>query len=657
MTQRAPPRLRVERLVIFESRSPVTVTRDIRLHAGLNIVWAEDAVASESTTDVERAGHGVGKTTFSLMLRAVLGDDGAAVKTMRAHLAEYYDSGGIAAEIVVDGERFAVFRAYSAPSFARRNGTIESLFEEEGNADALDFSTYVTVVGEAACLRHMPTRALPVTGQVIEWSHVLCWIARDQALGLRQYFEWRNDDGTGLRRRAADPPNLVRLALRLLSTAEAEVDAKIAGINRDLPKARETLRVEEQRGTNTRRIVETQLRTWAGVSNTLQMVTDDLFADSVEKELQRKTQQLETKNDRDRVAVAALDLELADVAADIKSQDRIAQLAKARWDETVALRQKDDKSLKEIRERRDKLLTLSGTCQYGAVSYEDCSYVQAQRDTAQLAATRDIKVLTSQIDKEGEREDNAKTLYEREAGALSELTTAREERIKTRKEFNFAIEKRLRQLGEGDSVRRTLTQWQESYETLETAKLRTARSAVVKLERDLAAAEGIKLSAQRQVSERAQQISARVSKLIKVFGVSGRYEPFDEKRPFHMLGADGDAYTVLEILLGDLACAEEGFSDGGGAHPGLLIFDCPREREMSPHLYDRFLRLVDDECRAMPELQIIITTTTPPPEPLRSEPTRILRLSHASNDDLLLKRCIENLLTRATPVMRETEEP
>ncbi|MBL0195280.1 MAG: hypothetical protein IPQ09_13815, partial [Myxococcales bacterium] len=111
-------------------------------------------------------------------------------------------------------------------------------------------------------------------------------------------------------------------------------------------------------------------------------------------------------------------------------------------------------------------------------------------------------------------------------------------------------------------------------------------------------------------------MNVRFAKLAEIFGALGRYVPADEKRPFHMLRADGDAYTVLEILLGDLACAADGV-DGGGAHPGLLIFDCPREREMSPQLYDRFLKLVDEVCKAVPGLQVVLTTTTPPPVPLR----------------------------------------
>ncbi|MBP0588719.1 hypothetical protein J8I87_03100 [Paraburkholderia sp. LEh10] len=646
------PRLHIERLVIVESRSPATFIRDIRLRTGLNIVWAEELTPAGGATEVERAGHGVGKSTFTLMLRAVLGDDGAAVKTMRNHLSEFYGSGGIAAEVVTGEKRFAVLRSFGQQSFALENATVEDLFEENAEANAVAFSAYVAALGEHACLLRMPTRTLPITGQTVEWSHIVCWIARDQALGLRQYFEWRNDDGTGLRRKVMDPPALVRLVLGLLGDAEAKAEKRISTIYGELSRARDTLRSEEQRGTNTRSIVETQLRVWAGVSSSLQMVTDDLFAESVETEIVRRAAQLETKNDDDRTLIATLDRDLIEVAADVKVQERIVELAKARWEESVALRCKDDTSLKEIRERRDTLLTLTGMCQYGGVAYPECSYVQTQRDVVKLTAKRDINVLTKTIEVQGDREAAEKADYEREAKALGMLMDARERMIGHRAALSFEIERRLRQLGEGDGVRRTLRQWQESQRAAETEKLRDARAAVLNFERNLETAKGAKVAAQQQVSEREQQITKRVAKLAEAFGVNGRYVPSDEKRPFQMLGADGDAYTVLEILLGDLACALDGAS-GGGAHPGLLIFDCPREREMSPHLYDRFLTLVDEACKAVPGLQVILTTTTPPPGMLCEPPTRILKLSRASDDDLLLKRRIENLLARAVPSSRE----
>jgi hypothetical protein len=126
-----------------------------------------------------------------------------------------------------------------------------------------------------------------------------------------------------------------------------------------------------------------------------------------------------------------------------------------------------------------------------------------------------------------------------------------------------------------------------------------------------------------------------------------------------MLGVDGDAYTVLEILLGVLACTQDGADGGGSGHPGLLVFDCPREREMGSHLYDRFLTLADEVDRVAPGLQVIITTTTPPPVPLQAAPTCVLTLSRATEDGLLLKRRVENLLSRAptsSPDVSEEEE-
>ncbi len=654
MTERAP-RLRVERLVIVESRSPVRFIRDVRLNGGLNIVWAHELSAADGGSEVQRAGHGVGKSTFSLMLRAVLGDDGAAVKTMRSHLAEHYGSGGIAAEVVAGTERFAVFRSFGAQSFALSGATVEQLFEEDANANALDFSTYGTTLGEQACLQHMATRALPVTGQAVEWGHVLCWLARDQALGLRQYFEWRNDDGTGLRRKVKDPPALTRLVLGLLSDPEAKAEAAIVSINNELTSARDALRGEEQRGTNTRAIVETHLRLWAKVSPLLDMVTDDLFAPSVEKVVSETTKRIEREIEEARTSVGGIDRELIELAADIKAQRHTADIAKTRWDEALARRNKDDQALQDARGRRDKLLQLVGSCQYGGVSYSECSYVQQQRGTISLSAQKEIGVLKKSVEGLEEQEASDKANYEREAAILEGFTKSKQQKTDRKSALNKIIEDRQRQLGQGEAVRRTLSEWQESQKAPETERLRSARSNVGDLEKKLESAKGAKVSAQQQVSQRERDVNARFAKLAEVFGALGRYVPADEKRPFHMLRADGDAYTVLEILLGDLACAADGV-DGGGAHPGLLIFDCPREREMSPQLYDRFLKLVDEVCKLVPGLQVVLTTTTPPPEPLRDEPTRILKLSQASDDDLLLKRRVENLLTRVTLAMREEEE-
>jgi hypothetical protein len=574
---------------------------------------------------------------------------------MRNHLAQQYSTGGIAAEVIAGDQRFAVFRSYGLHSFALVGSKVEDLFAEGARSQSIDFLSYVETIGEAACLQHMGARELPVTGQSIEWPHVLCWLARDQGLGLRNFFEWRHEDGAGLRRKAKDTPALTRLVLGLLSDVEAKAESRIARLNADLAIARNTLRGEELRGADTRAIVEAQLRTWAGASSSLQMVSDDLFAGSVEQEIQRRVRQLEAKNDEDRETIAVLDRELIELASEIGTRGRIVELAKGRWDESVALRNNDGRALTEIRGRRDQLLQLVGSCQYGGISYSDCSYIKDQRLSISFTAQKQIGVLTRSVEQREEREASDKANYEREANDLGNLHSARQLKTERKRALNEGTEQRLRQLGGADSLRKTLLEWQESRRSPETERLRAARSNVVDIEQKLAGATGAKISAQQQVSERERKVGARFAELAAVFGAVGRYIPSDERRPFHMLRADGDAYTVLEILLGDLTCAADGV-ESGGAHPGFLILDCPREREMSPQLYDRFIRLVDEVCERLPGLQVVLTTTTPPPAPLRDPPTRVLKLSHASDDDLLLKRRIEGLLERVTPGIQEDED-
>lgn len=210
--------------------------------------------------------------------------------------------------------------------------------------------------------------------------------------------------------------------------------------------------------------------------------------------------------------------------------------------------------------------------------------LHVQGALARLTAKRDISVLSKAVDEHHERDARQKTDYEAHAKTLTDPTTARSVKTTRRTKLNEGTEKRLHQLGEGDSLPKILTQWQESHKTPETEKLRAARASAVDLKKKLEGAKGAKTAARQQVSE--------------------------------------------------------------------------RERETSPHLYDRLLTLVDEVCREAPTLQLIITRTTPPPEALREPPTRILRPSRtrASGDELLLDRWVENLLAWAAPSSPDASE-
>jgi hypothetical protein len=643
-------RLRVQRLVIVETRVPTTKFvegRDLQVQPGLNIVWAQELPTEEGATEKDRAGHGVGKSTFCLMLRAVLGDAGVAVTTMCSHLAEHYGSGGIAAEVLAGDTSYAVFRAYGSGSFAIAGGKVEQLFDGE-ERPKLEFDAYVHGLAERACLSHLQSRSVSAAKPPVEWRHLLPWISRDQGLGLRRYFEWRNgDDGK-------DGPGLVRLALGLLTDSEAKADSAIASANSELKTARKQLRAEEQRGSNVRNIIETSLRTWAGVSNSLQMVSDDLFAESVETEIRRRSQAIEGKTEKANRELASLEDETISLEVEIRQRTPIVERAKSLWEESVALRDGDGEALAAIRKRRDDLKVLEGQCGPGNVSFRECSYVKAETDLISLRAKRDVGNMQSRVDELAQQAEQFERAFKSQEAELKVLTDAKETKNNRKKTLRNENDARAKELGKRDGIRENLAAWAEERLAPETEKLRAARASVEDVQGQLESAKRQKFLAQQEVSEREQRISRRMGDLAKAFGGHGRYLATEEERPFQMLAVDGDAYRPLEILLGDLACAQDGAEGAGAAHPGLLVFDCPQERAMGQQIYGRFLTLVDEVCRATPGLQVFITTTTPPPAVLTEKPSRVVL--QLSRKDLLLKRRIENLLARAVPSSRDEEE-
>ena len=121
----------------------------------------------------------------------------------------------------------------------------------------------------------------------------------------------------------------------------------------------------------------------------------------------------------------------------------------------------------------------------------------------------------------------------------------------------------------------------------------------------------------------------------------GNFEFQDESRPFQLSVRGGEAYRVLEVLLGDMVCLLDSVNPGS-AFPGLLIHDCPREADMSSGLYENFLLLVQKVEQKIlggeAPFQYIVTTTTPPPESIQSLPYLRLTLDPSTDEGLLFRR-------------------
>src|SRR5690606_20981653 len=99
-----------------------------------------------------------------------------------------------------------------------------------------------------------------------------------------------------------------------------------------------------------------------------------------------------------------------------------------------------------------------------------------------------------------------------------------------------------------------------------------------------------------EASRRSQQ-SSRVNALkaltaivsTRLLGTAGhaRFVAGHEVRPFEV-ARGGEAYQVLEVLLGDIVCLLDAAISEESCHPGFLVHDCPREADMSERLYREF---------------------------------------------------------------------
>src|SRR5690242_3097780 len=101
-----------------------TLLREIKLHRGLNILWAEPA---PSGTKNRTSGHATGKTTFCRLIRYLLDDADCGTKDFRQRFQKKFPRGGWAlGEVIVDGHQWLVGRPISPGfhPFALKGGSL-----------------------------------------------------------------------------------------------------------------------------------------------------------------------------------------------------------------------------------------------------------------------------------------------------------------------------------------------------------------------------------------------------------------------------------------------------------------------------------------------------------------------------------------------------
>jgi hypothetical protein len=621
-------------LLIYRSLRPLISIRDIPLRPGLNLVWAREPDHRDGLATLQRAGHGVGKSTFCLMLRCLLGDTGKAVRLMREKLAAEFPNGGMAAVVHFGGTAWSVFRPFAANTHgqAAESADLEALLN---GGEHVPFQSYLDALG-AAMLANLHQRQIPGTGQTIEWTHVLSWLTRDQGTRLSGYFDWRSTEGTGLQGARQAPPWVVRSVLALTNAKEVEAAGEASRLEAQAVQLEREIRNLESEPRLIRARIEADFRRWVGASEQLAFDSDDLFKSSVLEQVRIREQDIEA-------AVAAIDDEIeaqsrtmAELVRDVDVTKQQAEIALANVEEAEALRDQKEDQLKEARAKLDKLKNLAGPCQYGAVEFQQCEHIKERLRNPSFQDGRDQRTAQQNIEywaAEAKRRKPTLEDAERSQGeAERALETASREMRKL--QMKRATEDGKRQFP--GFLRDSLKLWEGAAGQASSPMLAAKRTEFDALTGRLDEARLRVQNARSEQTLRQSQLTGIFDGLAQEIGLHGRFLLNDDSRPFELVGSAGEAYSVLEILLGDFACALDA-ENGTTSFPAFLIHDCPREADLSVSLYGDYLQLLVARETSDPRWQAIVTTTTPPPETLRKRPYLALELNPTNENDLLLR--------------------
>lgn len=644
-TDRRHPRLWFERLVIFSEPDEAHIVRTIPFHRGLNLVWAKEPAAGHAR-GTRAAGHGVGKTSLCLLLRLCLGDPSKAVAELRDELFSEFAQGGVLAVLHVDGQPFTLCRYFNA----YKDGMVCA-----GDASA-DIWTRTTETSDRAFLKKLASnmmrlvspRDIPETAQTIEWKHVLAWISRDQGSRFKSFFAWREGEGTGLQRGRQDPPIVMRAVLGLLDQPESQLMNQIAKQEQDLETAKRGTADLLQEPALIRRRIESSLRSVGNLPSDLPIRVHDLFGDSVEQRITLASEksaislaQWESRYDGATQAVA-------DLRSSLKLVKEDRARAQGQYKLADAARRGDEAAFLSIGAKLAKLKQLTSHCEEGNVPFAQCQHIQGEMNRLQFSSLQDVRYRQT-LEKAMSESAAQATLAHSRVQALDKRIAGLEldEKSLLAERIRIGIGKRTAevQANKWPGLLEELERWEYSAGSAEAQAaidISVAKSAGIEQELNGARTRLAVLQKNRSEQEKAlAYITDGLTQQLLPDGAFGSFDPRDENRPFRLSLRGGEAYRVLEVLLGDVACMLDS-ARPESALPGLFIHDCPREADMSTGLYENFLALIGQLQKTQYEgltlpFQYIVTTTTPPPAELQTEAVCLL-LDPSSDEGLLFGR-------------------
>lgn len=646
---RTQPRLWVETMWLVESREPLVVTRTVDLHAGLNIVWAKESASNEAS-GLASAGHGVGKTSLCLLLRYVLGDDAPAIATLRSKAAGSFPKGGVAAKVHVDGSIWVVFRPYGlySHSLAAQCDALDQLFD--GTAPN-DFDGYGRVL-ELFSIGRLAARSLPGTNQPLEWRHLLAWCIREQRTRFDGFYHWREGEGLGFKRSRRDPPLLVGSVLGLVDQELDRLLRDIEAKQKQVEQAKELIPELERAPAFALAHADRQLRLKVRAEED-EPVFATTVGESVESRVQAALQKAESDERQLENEVARAENALAKEQVHLYELTKARDLAKLDADIAKTLVDAKQEDFERLSKVRDRLIGLEGRCDPGNVEFSACEYVLQNKSAVNMTWFQDGRQAKADASLFAERHQASKGVLERAEKAVSdqELLISRKkpelQRLRVRIATSESTRMLLKQSWDDLQVKHT-----QRAQGGDTAELVEARRQLQDLEAALDSLRAAEVSRRSQQSSRVDAIKALTATVsTRLLGTErqARFIPGHEVRPFEV-ARGGEAYQVLEVLLGDIVCLLDSAVSEASNHPGFLVHDCPREADMSERLYREFFFAAAEAAEQLGEggmapFQFIVTTTSAPPDELGGAPHVVLELAPGVDEALLFKRQLVPELT------------
>ena len=638
----AQPRLWVETLWLIESREPLVFTRTIDLHAGLNIVWAKESASSE-VSGLSSAGHGVGKTSLCLLLRYVLGDHALAIATLRSKAAGSFPKGGVAAKVHIDGATWLVFRPYGtySQSMAAQCDALDQMLL--GGA-ANDFGSYSAALVQFSIGR-LAANSLPGTNQPLEWRHLLAWCIREQGTRFDGFYHWREGEGLGFKRSRRDPPLLVGSILGLvdleldrllrdIETKQKQVDqckGRIPELERELVYA--LTHAERQ----------LRLRVKAEEDEPVFMTT---VGESIESRVQAALQAAELDEGRLEHDVEQAENALAAEQVRLHTLTKARELAELEADSAKSLVETNHGDYERLTKLRGQLEYLEGRCDHGNVEFKACLHIQECKSAVNITWHRDgrqVKATAPELEE----------LYKVAQEKFQKAVKVASDQVQHISQKKAELRRLHVRIATSESGRVFLKQcWDElrvqhsqRAQGGETAELVEAQRQLQEFEAALNTLRAAEVSRRSEQSSRVDAIKALTAAVsTRLLGAAGhaRFIQGHKVRPFEV-ARGGEAYQVLEVLLGDIVCLIDSAVSEVNNHPGFLVHDCPREADMSERLYRDFFLAAAEAAEQLGNedtvpFQFIVTTTSPPPPELQSSRTVVLELEPGVDERLLFRR-------------------